>query len=114
MKFEMLLLAGAGAEGGEGGGGMQTLLMFGLIFLVFYFFMIRPQQKRAKEQKKFRESLEKGTKVVTIGGIHGKVLEVNDDTVLIQVDGAKLRVEKGSISVDSSGRMTEDSKKTAT
>lgn len=72
------------------------------IILVFYFFMIRPQTKKAKEAKKFRESLEKGTKIITIGGIHGKILEVNDTSVLIDAGGAKLRVEKSAISTDMS------------
>ncbi|MEM9052947.1 MAG: preprotein translocase subunit YajC, partial [Bacteroidota bacterium] len=68
---------------------------------VFYFFMIRPQAKRAKDAKKFREALGKGTKVVTIGGIHGKVLEVQEKTVLIDtMTGSKLKIEKSAISPD--------------
>jgi len=63
--------------------------------------MIRPQAKKAKETKKFRESLEKGQRVVTIGGIHGKILEVSDTNVLIDAGGAKLRLEKSAISADS-------------
>jgi len=90
----ILLMAQQGAEGG----GIQTLLMFGAIFVVFYFFMIRPQMKKQKEQKKFREALEKGTKIVTIGGIHGKIAEVKDDTVIIEVEGGnRLRLEKTAI-----------------
>jgi preprotein translocase subunit YajC len=71
------------------------------IIAVFYFFMIRPQAKKAKDAKKFREALGKGTRVVTIGGIHGKVIEVNDTTVLLDTGGTKLRVEKSAISPDS-------------
>jgi preprotein translocase subunit YajC len=79
---------------------MSILFWVGII-AVFYFFMIRPQAKRAKEAKKFRESLSKGTKVVTIGGIHGKVIEVQDKTVLIDTTtGTKLRIEKSAISPD--------------
>lgn len=79
---------------------MSILFWVGII-AVFYFFMIRPQAKRAKEAKKFRESLSKGTKVVTIGGIHGKVVEVQDKTVLIDTTtGTKLRIEKSAISPD--------------
>ncbi len=59
---------------------------FVLIFIVFYFFMIRPQQKKTKDAKKFRDSLQKGVKVVTIGGLHGNVVEVNDKTVLVQAE----------------------------
>lgn len=65
---------------------------------VFYFFMIRPQMKKQKELKKFREGLAQGDKVVTIGGIHGKILEVTDTTVLISTEGTKLRVDKSAIS----------------
>lgn len=72
--------------------------MLVLIIVVFYFFMIRPQMKKQKELKKFRESLKVGDKVVTIGGIHGKILELADSTVLISVDSGKIRIEKSAIS----------------
>jgi preprotein translocase subunit YajC len=72
--------------------------MLVLMLVVFYFFMIRPQMKKQKEQKLFRESLKAGDKIVTIGGIHGKVLEVTDTTVLISSEGTKLRMEKSAIS----------------
>ncbi len=65
---------------------------------VFYFFMIRPQMKKQKELKKFREGLKAGDKIVTIGGIHGKILEISDTTVLIQSEGTKLRLEKSAVS----------------
>jgi len=74
-----------------------------LIIVVFYFFFIRPQMKRSKDQKKFRESLEKGQKVVTIGGIHGKIVEIQETTVSIEVDNnIKLRVEKSAVAIDTS------------
>ena len=86
------------AEGAGDGGGIQTLLMFGLIFVVFYFFMIRPQVKKSKEQKKFREALSKGDRIVTIGGIHGKIAEMKEDTVIIEVEGGnRLKIEKSAI-----------------
>jgi len=69
-----------------------VLMMFG-----FYFFMIRPQTKKQKELKKFREGLKPGDKIVTIGGIHGKILEIAESTVLIQSEGSKLRIEKSAI-----------------
>jgi len=82
-------------------GELINILFWVGIIAVFYFFMIRPQAKRAKDAKKFREALAKGTKVVTIGGIHGKVLEVQEKTVLIDtMTGAKLKVEKSAISPD--------------
>ena len=75
----------------------QQIIMLVLILIVFYFFMIRPQMKKQKEMKKFRENLKVGDKVVTIGGIHGKLLEVADATVLISSEGTKLRFEKSAI-----------------
>ncbi|MDG1913757.1 MAG: preprotein translocase subunit YajC [Crocinitomix sp.] len=84
-----------------GGGLTQSLIMFGLIGLVFYLFMIRPQMKRTKEAKQFRESIATGDKIVTIGGIHGKILEVAETTILISSEGTKLRIEKSSISPNS-------------
>ncbi|HMU13100.1 MAG: preprotein translocase subunit YajC [Bacteroidetes bacterium] len=107
-RFSILLQA---APAGQDGG-MMTMLMMGALFVVFYFFMIRPQQKKAKEAKKFRESLQKGIKVVTIGGLHGKVVEVSDKTVLIEAaDGVKLRFEKSAIALDSTMQLTEETAK---
>ena len=78
------------------GGGMNLVLLVGML-AVFYFLMIRPQQKKAKEQKNFRANLAPGDKVVTIGGIHGKILEVTDSTVLLSCEGSKLRFAKSAI-----------------
>lgn len=83
-------------------------IMMGLLMVVFYFFMIRPQQKKAKDAKKFREALQKGTKVVTIGGMHGRISEVNDTTVLLEVDGSvRIRFEKSAIAMDNSMQLNE-------
>lgn len=96
------------------GGGSSFIIMMVLMFVVFYFFMIRPQQKKAKDARKFREGLQKGTRVVTIGGLHGKVVEVNDKTVLLEAaDGVKLRYEKSAIAMDQSMQLTEEAAKTA-
>lgn len=76
---------------------MQIGMILAML-VVFYFFMIRPQMKKQKEQKAFREGLKQGDKIVTIGGIHGKILEVTDTTVLINSEGTKLRMEKSAIS----------------
>lgn len=82
--------------------------MMGLLMVVFYLFMIRPQQKKAKDARKFRDSLQKGTKVVTIGGLHGKVAEVAENTVLLEVDSnVRLRFEKSAIAMDSSQQLNE-------
>lgn len=79
-------------------GGANQLVIIVLMIGVFYFFMIRPQMKKQKELKKFREGLKPGDKIVTIGGIHGKILEISDSTVLIQSEGTKLRIEKAAVS----------------
>ena len=76
----------------------MQIIMLVLRLVVFYFFLIRPQQKKQKELKSFRENLKQGDKVVTIGGIHGKILEITDTTVLINSEGTKLRIEKSAIS----------------
>ena len=88
-----------------GGDGMSSLIMLGLMVLVFWFFMIRPQMKKQKELKKFREALAKGDHIVTIGGIHGKILEVTDTTVLVQSDNTKLRFDKSAISQSSEDQL---------
>ena len=85
------------------GGGWMNMAMIGLILIVFYFFMIRPQQTKAKQQNKFREALKKGDTVVTIGGLHGKVVEFSDDneSVTIEVDRTvKLKFERSAISME--------------
>jgi len=87
----------------------QMLLLVGIV-IVFYFFMIRPQQKKAKEQKKFLENIAKGDSVVTIGGIHGKVVSVEGDVVVLDVDrGTKLTVNKASLTVEATPKK-EDKK----
>lgn len=84
------------------GGGTFQLIMLGGIIVVFWFFMIRPQAKKAKEQKKFIDDIQKGDKVVTIAGIHGTVNKVNEDnTIQLEVSpGSYLKIEKSSISLE--------------
>ena len=73
-----------------------------LIIVVFYFFMIRPQMKKQKEQSKFRNEIKKGDKVITIGGIHGKIVEISEKTFIIEVEGGnKLKIEKSAVSLES-------------
>jgi len=94
----ILLQAGA-APGGQYG----TFILIGGFIIIFYFFMIRPQQKKQKDQKKFIEEIKKGDSVVTMGGIHGRVFAVEDDTVLLEIDrSTKIKIEKSSISLDAS------------
>ena len=85
----------------QGQGGYVTIIMIVLIFAVMWIFMIRPQRKQQKELQNFRDSLAKGDKVVTIGGIYGTVAEVKEDSVLIEVDnGVKIRVSKQALVKD--------------
>ncbi|MHA4896414.1 preprotein translocase subunit YajC [Pedobacter sp. PWIIR3] len=85
-----------------GGGNMlSTLVPMVLIMIVFYFFMIRPQMKKAKDHKKLVEELKKGDKIVTTAGIHGRIVDMNDATFLIEVEGGtKIRFDKSAISLD--------------
>ena len=90
---------------------MENFLLIGGILVVFYFFMIRPQQKKQKDQKRFTESIKRGDRVVTVGGIHGRVSAIEDSTVLLEVEkGAKMRLDKTSISLEASKKLTESSK----
>ena len=100
MMFQLLTILAQ--DGAPAGGGWSSMIFIGLMFVVMYFFFIRPQQKKAKEAQKFREALTKGARVVTIGGIHGKILDIDDKTVLLQCDSGKLRVEKSAVSATSS------------
>jgi preprotein translocase subunit YajC len=78
--------------------GLTSLLFPVAIAVVVYFFMIRPQQKRSADAKKFRASIVKGSNVVTIGGLHGKVLEVNEESVIVEVDkGVRLKFDRTAI-----------------
>ena len=80
---------------GAGGSMWSTILMFALLIVVFYFFLIRPQSKRQKEVRKFQDSLENGKSVITQGGIYGKIKEVKDNYVILEIaEGVKIKVNK--------------------
>jgi preprotein translocase subunit YajC len=79
----------------------QFPILMGLMFVILYFFMIRPQQKKAKEQKRFGEDIKKGDYVVTIGGAHGHVAELDGDTFILEVEkGGRIRFNKSAISLE--------------
>jgi preprotein translocase subunit YajC len=102
MINTLLLQAGAG-----GPDYTQFIMLAGMV-AIFYFFFIRPQQKKQKDQKKFVEAIQKGDKVVTMGGIHGKIVSLEGELVVLDVDkGNKLTVEKSSISMDASKKVSE-------
>jgi len=97
--MNILLQAAAGTGSGMG----TSLLMMVAIIAVFYFFMIRPQQKKQKDVQRAREAMKVGDKVVTAGGIHGRIKEVGDSWFLVEVaDGVKLKFEKTSVFASSS------------
>lgn len=111
MLHSVLLQAG-----GKGGFDPMSFLLLGGIFIVMYFFLIRPQQKKGKEQAKFQEEIGVGTKVVTSSGIHGKIVKVDEKSVLLEIDtNTKIRVEKAFISMELTNNLNapakEDSKK---
>ena len=92
----MILLQIALAENSS----IPSLIMFALIFAVMYFFMIRPQLKKQKNERNYRSSLRKGDSVITIGGIYGKIIDIKEDSFIIEVhSGGKLKVVKTSISM---------------
>ncbi len=110
MTLLFLLAAGTPSTG------FPTLIMMALMFVVFYFFLIRPQSKKAKEQQNFIETLKAGDKVITIAGIHGKIVSVNDEdkTFLIQVDGpTRLKIEKSAVNSELSKALQASATTTA-
>ena len=97
----MFTILQAAAPAGQQGGNWSMWIMLALIFVVMWFFMIRPQRKQQKELQNFRDSLKKGDKVVTIGGIYGTVAEIKEESVLIEVDSnVKIRVSKQALVKD--------------
>ncbi|AYL96961.1 preprotein translocase subunit YajC [Mucilaginibacter celer] len=95
MIATILLQAGGLGQYGQ-------LVPMVLIIVVFYFFMIRPQVKKQKDQKKYVEELKKGDRVITNAGIHGRIIDVNDNTFLVEVDNGKIRFDKSAISLEAS------------
>ena len=100
MNMLQVLLMGAPQPGQNP---LMSFLPLLLIIVVFYFFMIRPQMKRQKELKNFRSSLQKGDKVVTTGGIYGRIVEIQDNAIMIEIDtNVKIKVDKVAILRDPS------------
>lgn len=105
MNLLSILLSGMGSQEG---GGSSVIIFWVAILAVFYFFMIRPQQKKQKKSKEFRSSLTKGQMIVTIGGIHGRIADVQENAVIIDVEkGAKLKIDKAAISYEAAASEQE-------
>lgn len=94
------------------GGGLMSMLPFLAMFAVIYLFMIRPQMKRQKNEKKFQSDIAKGDKVIMSSGIHGKIVELNDNdgTVVIETSAGKIRFERSSVSMEMSKKLTVSKK----
>ena len=105
MNLMNVLLMAPPAQGANQNPVMQFLPLI-LIGIVFYFFMIRPQTKKMKDQRNFIEGIKKGDKVVTIGGIHGKIADINEDTYLLEIEnGVKMKIDKVSVSLEASKKI---------
>ena len=104
MNFlSIIAMAPQSGQGGAGGSMVTTLIMFGLIFFIFYFMILRPQQKRQKERQRLLSEMKKGDKIITAGGIHGKIAGIKDNTVILEVDtDTKIEFEKSAILSDAS------------
>ena len=90
---------------------IQSFLPIILLFLVMYLFLIRPQMKKAKQEKQFAAQLKKGDKVITTGGIHGKVLELYDDgTCIIECGAGKIKFERAAISMERTAKLNAPEK----
>ena len=108
MYALILLQAGSGLDPA-----ITNIILFGGIALIFYFFMIRPQQQKQKAQRKFIDAIRKGDMVVTIGGIHGKIVAIEENNVVLEVDrGARVKFEKSAISLESSKQYAATAKET--
>jgi preprotein translocase subunit YajC len=103
---QLVILMGAPAAGQNP---IMSFLPLIAIVVVFYFFMIRPQMKKAKEQKKYIEALKKGDKILTIGGIYGKISDIKEDgTIIMEVeDGSKMRISKNAVSQDATSTLNQ-------
>jgi len=99
MTISYILLQDAPAGSPFGGSGLIMML---LLIFVFYFFMIRPQMRKQKELKNYREALQKGDKIVTTGGIYGKIINISDNTVDVEIaGGVTIKIDKYAILKDS-------------
>lgn len=111
------LLQADAATKGMGGGGSSMLIFLLLMILIFYFFMIRPQQKKQKKIEEARNSLQRGDKVITIGGIHGKIVDIKDRTFTLEIaHDVRIEVDKAAISFNEAdlGRKSEAPKEEKT
>ena len=107
MNNLFILMGGPSA----GGNPITQIIPLVLIVVVFYFFMIRPQMKKAKDTKKYIEALKKGDKILTIGGIYGTIMNINEDGTIIMAveDGTKMKISKNAVSQDATLTLNQTS-----
>lgn len=98
MLNTILLQAASGNTSAGAGSGWSSMIMIVALIAIFYFFMIAPQQKKQKKINAFRDSLKKGDKVMTAGGIYGRIREIKDNYVLLEIDSnVTIKIDKNSI-----------------
>ena len=97
--FDIAYAMGTGGAGGEGAGGFTGFIPLILMFVIFYFLLIRPQQKRTKEHRQMISNLKKGDRIVTSGGIHGRITGMDDATLTVEIaDKVRVKVARGNVS----------------
>lgn len=108
---ELLLILGQ-QQAQEGGSAWSGMIMIVAMIVIFYFFMIRPQSKKQKELKKAREAMKKGDKVVTAGGIHGRIKELKDTVIIMEIaQGVSITIDKNSVFADPNAQQKQQSEK---
>jgi preprotein translocase subunit YajC len=97
--FDIAYALGGGGGGGEGAGGFTGFIPLILMFVIFYFLLIRPQQKKTKEHRQMISNLKKGDRIVTSGGIHGRITGMDESTITVEIaDKVRVKVVRGNVS----------------
>jgi preprotein translocase subunit YajC len=97
--FDIAYAMGQGGAGGEGAGGFAGFIPLILMFVIFYFLLIRPQQKRSKEHRQMISNLKKGDRIITSGGIHGRITGMDESTLTVEIaDKVRVKVARGNVS----------------
>ncbi len=96
--IDMAYAMGTGGEGGQGAGGFAGFIPLILMFVIFYFLLIRPQQKKSKEHREMISNLKKGDRIITSGGIHGRITGISDTTLTVEIsDKVRVKVARGNV-----------------
>lgn len=96
--FDIAYAMGTGGAGGEGAGGFAGFIPLILMFVIFYFLLIRPQQKRTKEHRQMISNLKKGDRIITSGGLHGRITGMDESTLTVEIaDKVRVKVARGNV-----------------